>query len=182
MSYLDLGSYSIQLPTPRGLERVADRPDRNHCVVVFQARRRPEEAHVWPSLSVGAQQSSLLSYGTVWDLRAAPCSSEATVTISPHNRERDLAEGRKRSFPGAWLTVRADQVRTKTTLSHTYWLTLSLQALKSNEALASAQAVGDSRCVPRLQKSRHFVHPTTLLERQAIRKKRSTSLHSLSIQ
>ena len=79
-------------------------------VILLQTRGGAEEAHVWPSMSVGGQQSSLISYGTAWHLRAAPCSSEATVDISPQQRERISSSGRKRPLPGAFPAVRADQV------------------------------------------------------------------------
>ena len=72
---------------------------------MIQACIQTDDPYLWPSMSVGAQQSSLVSYGTAWDLRAAPCSSEATVTINPHKWERAFPEGRKRPFPQAQLAV-----------------------------------------------------------------------------
>ncbi|CAL5224215.1 g6861 [Coccomyxa viridis] len=75
-----------------------------------QTRGGAGEAHVWPSMSVGGQQSSLISYGTAWHLSAAPCSSEATVDISPQYGEQEPPGGRKRPFPGACPADRADQV------------------------------------------------------------------------
>lgn len=120
MFYLDLASYSIHLPCRKGLERVVGKRKGYDFLAGMQARREVEDAHLCPSMSVGPQRSSLISYGTAWDPRTAPCSSEATVSINPGDQEQSCAEGRKRPLPGAWLGVRAHQVRTHLSTCHTH--------------------------------------------------------------
>lgn len=66
----------------------------------------------WPSHSFAAQQTSIASHGTLWNARALPGASEATVNIGPQasvTAEGLLARGRKRPFPGPPSNRRADQ-------------------------------------------------------------------------
>ena len=79
---------------------------------------------MWPSISAGAQQSSLISHGTAWDVRGAPCFSDTTVNLSQQLRERSVMEDRKRPSSRPLHAVRATQVQAP----HRYMLSAGLLA------------------------------------------------------
>ena len=79
----------------------------------LQKRRKTDVGHVWPSSSAGAQQSSLFSYGTAWGVRGAPCSSEATVSVSQQLRGWYSTGARKRPNSGHLHAVSALQVQAR---------------------------------------------------------------------